>query len=119
MQSPENQNENNPLPAGISILEVSHSTKSPSDNISQLSQTSASGLASFSSPIGAKDIGVPRTPEVRVVRPTDESAIDQGYDSDGLRAPWEGSKELNFDGPEVEEQPLPCGPPSSSSECQV
>jgi hypothetical protein len=43
------------------------------------------------------------TPEGRLIKPIDETAIDQGYDSDGLRAPWEGSEELSLDGPELED----------------
>lgn len=53
------------------------------------------------------------TPEGRLIKPIDETAIDQGYDSDGLRAPWEGSEELSLDGPELEESPLPFGSSAS------
>ena len=50
---------------------------------------------------------------MRVIRQTDEAANDDGYDSQGLRAPWEGCQELDFDGTEAMEEPLPVGPPPS------
>ena len=117
MESLGNEDENTPLPAGVSVIEVHNQVRSPSDTISQLSQASVGGLASLSSPIGAKDIGLPKSPQRRVIEPVDENAIDKGYDSDGLRAPWEDGEDLNFDGPDAQEEPLPFGsPPSSAGE---
>ena len=54
------------------------------------------------------------TPEGRAVKAIDESAIDAGHDSNGLRAPWEGANSDNFEGSEEEELPLPFGPGASS-----
>ena len=113
MQSPEAHSEKTPVPPSVDVVQVSHPRKSPSDTISQLSQVSAGANPSFSSPLRATDIGVPRTPEVRVIRQTDEAANDDGYDSEGLRAPWEGCQELDFDGAEAMEESLPVGPPPS------
>jgi hypothetical protein len=76
---------------------------------------------SLSSQLGPQDIGIPTTPEQRDVKPIDEAAFDQGYDSEGLQAPWEEAEELDFDGPEFDEDPLPFGvSPVSSTEpnCQ-
>ena len=112
MQSPEAHSEKSPVPPAVDVVEVRRPAKSPSDTISKLSQGSA-GNPSFSSPLRAADIGVPRTPEVRVIGPTDELANDDGFDSDGLRAPWEDSPELDFDGLEAMEETLSVGPPQS------
>ena len=68
-------------------------------------------VAALSSPIGATDLGLPRTPESLVIKPVDEAAIDEGYDSEGLRAPWEEAEVLDLDGPELDEAPLPVGLP--------
>ena len=114
MESLSNNDENTPLPADVGVIEVHNQVRSPSDTISQLSQASFGGVASLSSPIGAKDIGLPKSPQRRVIKPIDETAIDKGYDSDGLRPPWEDGEELNFDGPDVQEEPLPFGSPPSS-----
>ena len=56
------------------------------------------------------DLGIPTTPEGRALKPIDEAAINEGYDSDGLRAPWEEDNKVTFDDPEKEEAPLPFGP---------
>ena len=63
------------------------------------------GLWNF--PLPKNDIGVPTTPEGRVIKPIDEDVIDQGYDSDGLRAPWDVNEKEDLDGPLEEEDPLP------------
>ena len=44
-----------------------------------------------------------------MIKPIDEDVIDQGYDSDGLRAPWEMNEKEDLDGPLEEEDPLPFG----------
>ena len=88
MESIGNEDENTPLPAGVSFIEVHNQVRSPSDTIIQLSQASVRGLASLSSPIRVKDIGLPKIPQRRVIETVDENAIDKVYDSDGLRAPW-------------------------------
>ena len=113
MKSPDHQNEMPPLPPAVNIVEVSNQLRSPSDTVSQLSQPSTSLVAAISSPLGAKDVGQPMTPEGRLIKPIDETAIDQGYDSDGLRAPWEGAEEVSLDDPELEESPLPFGSSAS------
>ena len=56
-------------------------------------------------------MGIPKTPPQRVIAPVNEDLIEQGYDSEGLRPPWEEAEELDFDGPELNEEPLP--PPVS------
>ena len=114
MESLGNEDENTPLPAGVSVIEVHNQVRSPSDTISQLSQASVGGLASLYLPIGAKDIGLPKSPQRRMIEPVDENAIDKGYDANGLRAFWEDGEELKFDGPDVQEEPLPFGSPPSS-----
>ena len=82
----------------------------PWDTFSQLSQPSSAGNPSYCSPLKPNDLGIPTTPEGRVLKPIDEAAIDEGYDSDGLRAPWEDDNKVIFDAPEEEEAPLPFGP---------
>ena len=114
MQSPENKNEKDPLPASVSIVEVPHGSPSPPDSVSRLSEPSAGNMPALSSPIRTTDLGLPRTPESRMIKPIDEAAIDEGYDSEGLRAPWEEAEALDFNGPELDEAPLPVGLPPSS-----
>ena len=112
MQSPQPPSEKTSVPPQVSVVEVSDPIKSPSDTISQLSRGSAGQGGSFSSPLRAKDFGVPTTPEVRVVLPSHDEAIAEGYDSEGCRAPWLTRKELDFDGLELSEVPLPIVPPA-------
>ena len=111
MQSPTSQAKSATIPPSASIVQGSSASKSSSDTVSVLSQASSSLRGSLSSPLKASDIGVPRTPEIRVIRSTDEEANDNGYDSDGLRAPWEESLPLDFDGSEAAEEHLPVAPP--------
>ena len=114
MQSPENSTEKAPLPSSLGVVELPNDLHSPTDTISQLSQASSRGRASLSSPLGAKDIGVPKTPPQRVITPVDDDLLEEGYDTDGLRPPWEEAEVLDFDGPEVNEEPLRVGPPPIS-----
>ena len=110
MQTPNDPSEMTPLPPSIDIVEVNNQVKSPSDTISQLSQPSGGGRASLSSPLGAKDIGIPKTPPQRHISSVDEALFDLGYDSDGLRPPWHDTEALDFDGPDLREEPLRFGP---------
>ena len=87
MQSPDKQSENTKVPLAIGVVEVHKPMNSPSETISQLSQSSSRGRASLSSPLGAKDMGIPKTPPQRVIAPVNEDLIEQGYDSEGLRPP--------------------------------
>ena len=73
----------------LSVIEFHNQVRAPSDAISQLSQASVGGLASLSSPIGAKDIWIPKSPQRRVIEPVDENAIEKGYEPDGLQSTWE------------------------------
>ena len=84
------------------------------DNISQLSQASSGAKTTLTLPICAADTGVPKTPPQRLITTVDEALIEQGYDSDGRRAPWEEAEHLDFDGPELDEEPLRFGPPPVS-----
>ena len=59
------------------------------------------------------DVGQPKTPEGRLVEPINEEAIDNGYDSDGLQAPWVGNQLQSPDQIEAEEEALPFGSPPS------
>ena len=115
MQSPHTPNENTTLPPVIGLVVNNNQLNFPSDTISQQSQASGGGKVSLSSPLHAKDIGVPKTPEQRVMKPVDEAAFAKGYDSDGNRTPWEETNELDFDGPELDEDPIPFGQPPVSS----
>ena len=112
MQSPHHSSEKTPVPQNVSVVEGAKDSKSPSDTISQLSRGTDVGGGSFSSPLRLKDFGVPTTPEVRVVEPLNEESYADGYDSDGCRAPWLTCKELDFDGLELLEAPLPIVPPA-------
>ena len=120
MASPNTPAANECEAPNLSVVEVSNQLKSTSDTISQLSQSSAGLETSFSSPVKRHDCGVLRTPEVRVIAPTNEVANDLGYDSDGLQGPWEGCKELNFDDLDELGEALPIVPPPVSPEesCQ-
>ena len=96
-----------PIPDEMGILIAGNS---PLNNLSEVSQPSSSGAVTLKSPFKANDLGIPMTPEGRAVKAIDESAIDAGYDSNGLRGPWEGANSDNFEGSEEEELPLPFGP---------
>jgi hypothetical protein len=95
------------LPPASDEVEVLNQVNSPSDTISQKFQASRGERVSLSSQLGPQDIGTPTTPEQRAVRPINEAAFYQGYDSEGLQAPWEEAKELDFDGLELDEDLLP------------
>ena len=116
MLSPNHDDDNPPLHSAPSIVEVSNDTQQPLDILSPLSKGSEGNSTLFNSPISAKDTGVPPTPDGRVIKPLDEVAIDQGYDSDGLRAPWEDIEEIDIDDPCLEEESLPIERPAVSSE---
>ena len=73
----------------------------------------------MTAPLTTNDIGLPVKPEGSVVVPIDEELIDDGYDSDGLRAPWEGLEENSFDGLEEEETPLPISPEMIPTEMPI
>ena len=111
-ESPKKKSSNAPL---LDVREVLHYADPPWDNFSQLSDPSSSGVSALKSHLKPNDVGIPTTPEGRAMVPIDERAIDDGYDSDGQRAPWEEGKSTNLDGPEEEEEPLPFGPGASLS----
>jgi hypothetical protein len=87
MQSPEHSSTKTPVPTNVAVVQAQEPFNSPSNTISELSQASGGGICTFPSPLRASDIGVPKSPEMRVITTTDETANDEGYDSDGLRAP--------------------------------
>ena len=97
MKCPEAPSEKETIPSVPVEMDVPQSESSPWGHVSELSQPSSGGVASLKSPLQPKDIGVPISPEGRVLKPIDEDAIDQGYDSDGLRAPLEESVDEIFD----------------------
>ncbi len=109
MQCPDQQTQNSDKSSSPSALEVPEVANQAWDNVSQLSMPSIGAHASLSSPLRAKDHRVPSTPEGRLLKPIDEKAIDEGYDSDRLRAPWEETDPLDAEGPEQEEASLPFG----------
>ena len=113
MQSPEDD-----IPKGsglttLSVIEVPPKRQSPTDTVRNLTDALSGHVATFTSPIREADVGQPQTPERRLVVSIDEQAIDQGYDSDGCRGPWEGNVEEIFNAVELEEDPLPTAPPPS------
>ena len=75
------------LPVSVSILKCLDGFPSSPDSVSRLSEPSAGVMATLSSPTGATNIGLPRTPKSRVVKPLDEAAMEEGYDPEGLQAP--------------------------------
>ena len=72
--------------------------QSPCDDISQLTGDSNPAPPPVPSPIGPADQGIPKTPERRVINSISEELFEEGYDSDGQRAPWEGIVEEDYDG---------------------
>mmetsp|Transcript_43733 Transcript_43733/g.64213 ORF Transcript_43733/g.64213 Transcript_43733/m.64213 type:complete len:196 (-) Transcript_43733:2088-2675(-) len=115
MQSPEPTIDNGALPSSVGVPDESNKARSPSDSVSLLTNETKGGLASLSSPIRAADIGIPKMLEQHVVVSMDTELTDQGYDSNGLRPPWEESEVANFVVTEVEEDSLPCAPQPVSS----
>ena len=109
MDCPDRPEEESHVPSLPSVTEVLQSGESPWGDVSQLSQPSSGATASLKLPLSRNDIGVSTTPEGRVIKSINEAAIDQGYDSDGLRAPWEVSEQEDIHGPLEEEDPLPFG----------
>ena len=109
MQFPETAVEDETVPEALTIVQANNDDQSPPDSVSKLSEPSLGEMPSLSSPIGAKDLGLPVTPESRVLKPLDEGAMEEGYDSEGLRGPWEEGEVVDFDGPELQESPLPTG----------
>ena len=107
MDCPDRHEEESKVSSLPSEMEVLQTGESPWGDVSQLSQPSTSAMGSLKSPISKNDIGVPTTPGGRVIKPIDEDVIDQGYDSDGLRAPWDVNEKEDLDGPLEEEDPLP------------
>jgi hypothetical protein len=79
------------------------------DNASQLSLPSIAAASSLASPLKPNDLGVPTSPEGRVLIPINEIAIDDGYNLNSLCTPWEGIEPIELDGPDQEEDPLPFG----------
>ena len=61
----------------------------------------------ISSPIRPEDIGLQITPEVKCYSNVNEDLHEQGYDSDGLRAPWLGISSNGYEEQMLEEDPLP------------
>ena len=114
MQSPSDSNETTRLPPPVNVVKVNNQVKSPSDTITQLSQASSGARATLSSPLRAADIGVPKTPPQILIAPVDDALIEQGYDSDGRRLQWKKTKDLDFDGPELEEEAVRFDPPPLS-----
>ena len=115
MQSPDPPIENGALPTSVGVPDELSKAKSPSDNVSLLTNETRGGLDSLSSPIGAADLGIPKTPDQRVIQSVDNTLTDQGYDSDGFRPPWEESQVAKFVVTDLEEDCLPCAPPPVSS----
>ena len=116
MDCPHTSKEMPPLPPSEAPPNEIQAFTSPQETMSLVSGPSSNGKTSFSSPLKAVDLGVPETPEQRQLIDVDGMDIEDGYDSDGLQAPWEGSKLAIFDLREAEESPLPFGPPPVSSE---
>ena len=110
MDCPEHYSQESQNPTIPAEMDVPQSDISPWGDVSQLSHPSSSAIPTLRSPLKAKDVGVPTTPEGRQIIVINEDEIEQGYDSDGLRAPWEDNEDLIFDGPEENESPLPFGP---------
>ena len=115
MQCPEPTIDNGALPSSVGVPDDPNKARSPSDSVSLLTNETRGGLASLTSPIRAADLGIPKTPEQRVFTSVDTEVTDQGYDSDGLRPPWEESQVANFVVTDLEEDALPCAPPPVSS----
>ena len=109
MQSPEPSTQIPPLPPLVELVEVPASGRSLSDSVSQLSQPSLGTAGAFTSPHQPIVNGQSMTPEGRLIKPIDEEAIDQGYDSDGGHAPWQDTEEVDPNAAELEEDSLPVG----------
>ena len=111
MEYPETNDDNVDKSSLSEVTTVNAKSHPPWDNISQLSHPSIDKGTSIPSPLKASDIGVPGTPEQRTFSKMTEQDFQMGYDSDGLRGPWEESKGVMFDALTIEEDPLPCGAP--------
>ena len=87
---PPHDNGESPVPPNGTTLEYPPDLKSPSDTASQVTHPSDTAVDAPSSPIGAKDIGIPDMPEQRQFVINDASTFEEGYNSEGQIAPWEG-----------------------------
>ena len=113
MQSPNYTGTQGAIPPPVSIVQQPNKKQSPSSEISNLTSPPDRQCTTFQSPIRSPDVGQPKTPEGRLVEPINEEAIDNGYDSDGLQAPWVGNQLQSPDQIEAEEEALPFGSPPS------
>ena len=103
MDCPHTSKEMPPLPPSEAPPNEIQAFAFPQETMSLVSGPSSNGKTSFSSPLKPVDLGVPETPEQRQLVDIDGIDIEDGYDSDGLQAPWEGSKLAAFDLREAEE----------------
>ena len=60
----------------------------PTNTTIEVPVPSDAGLDALSSPITEKDVGIPQSPAERCVVMHDDAGYDEGYDSDGMPAPW-------------------------------
>ena len=85
--------------------------KSSSNTVSQLTHPSDTDAAALASPTGAKGIGIPATPGHWQFGVTDASAYEDGYNSEGQPAPWEGPDIIDPNNLMLFEDPLQVGFP--------
>lgn len=94
--APFRQNMNQPLPPlNAPIQQIQASNTSP-DNVSEVTEPSNQASSTATTQIGPQDQGQPKTPERLVINSTNNELVEEGYDSDGLRAPWEGNEEEDY-----------------------
>ncbi len=82
-----------PLPALNSPTRSIQLALPSTDSMSQLTDPLSVPTTPIRAVLTAPDHGIPDTPEQRAVRNVNPDLFETGYDSDGLRAPWEGIEE--------------------------
>lgn len=85
------------LPSSLGSVEVTNGVKTPFDAISQFSKISSSVKNLFTCNYNWR---------TSTTMPVDDDVNKKGYDSDGLHPPWKDSKEIDFNGFELDKEPF-------------
>ena len=104
MMAPNRDTGDPPLPPLNQPTESIQVAQEPPDTMSQLTDPSLLPPTPLRAVLGPTDHGIPNSPEQRAVGIIDDDLYDNGYDSDGQRAPWEGIVVEDYGDEEVLEE---------------
>jgi len=104
MMAPNRDTGDPPLPPLNQPTESIQVAQEPPDTMSQLTDPSLLPPTPLRPVLGPADHGIPNSPEQRAIGIIDDDLYDNGYDSDGQRAPWEGIVVEDYGDEEVLEE---------------